>query len=327
MALYVNCNTGAVESQEEVELEDGRRRWNERKNMSLHVAALMSAYDPDRAALIRGCGTYLEFVKVPDNSLKLHKANFCRQRLCPMCQWRRSIKLRAQADQTYKVLMERGYQHVFLTLTQRNSPPEDLKRDTDNLMAALRRFQRSAFYSRAVRGSYRALEITYNADKNTYHPHIHMLLTVDGNYFRRGNPDYMTHKELVKVWRDCARLDYDPRVHIEGIHPRNGQTMTGACAEMCKYPTKTAQFATAEQLMYADYALRGRRLIQWAGVAADVRRELDLDDVETGNLIQTTDLAAGDVPLETVVYIWRYGIYLPLDYKLVNEMQAAAGGK
>ena len=317
MPLYVDCTTGAIRSQEEIELEDGRRGWKKRKSMSLQVADLMQSYDPERAAQIRACGTYLEFVKVPDGSEKLHRANFCRQRLCPMCQWRRSIKLRAQADQIYKVLEERGFKHVFLTLTVRNCTADELNDTVNLLYTASARFRRSQVYTRAVRGAYRALEITYNPETDTYHPHFHFLLTVDGSYFYRQNQDYMSHTEIMQAWRKAALLDYDPSVHVEGIKIKEGQSMTAACAEICKYPAKTAEIHQSGTLQAIDYALRGRRLITWYGVAADVRRELNLDDIETGNLVQTTE-TDGDVPLEKIVYVWRYGLYIPIDHKLIK---------
>lgn len=322
MSLYVNCNTGEIVCQEEIELEDGKRDWKKRKRMSLQVANLMQSYDPERAAAIRGCGTYLEFIRTPDAVQKLHKANFCRQRLCPMCQWRRSIKLRAQADQIYKVLEERGFKHVFCTLTVRNCKAEDLQNTVKELYQAAARFKRTEPYKRAVRGAYRALEITYNADQDTYHPHFHLLLTVDGTYFYRQNQDYISHGELMAAWKRAARLDYDPRVDLRGIKVKEGQTMTAACAEICKYPTKSAEIHQAGVLQTIDYALRGRRLIEWSGVAADVRRELALDDIETGNLVQTTE-GDEEIAVEKVVYIWRYGLYIPFDHKLIEEKGTA----
>lgn len=317
--LYVNHNTGEVFCQEDIELIDGRRNWKERKKMALHVAKLMKIYDPDRAEKIRTCGTYLEFVRTPDNKNSLHHANFCRERMCPMCQWRRSIKLGVQADQIYKALSERGYQHIFLTLTVKNCIREDLSKKVDELMESAQRFRRTKLYRDAFKGSYRAIEITYNARENTYHPHLHYLMTVERDYFT--GEHYVSLDDLIATWRASARLDYDPSVSIEAVRQKPGQTITSACAEMCKYPVKTAEIRSATVLETIDKALRGRRLIQWGGVAAQVRKELNLDDVESGNLINMDENAVSETPLEKVVYIWRYGLYVPLD---IEELRANA---
>lgn len=309
--LYVDHNTGEVFCQEDIELKDGRRKWKERKKMAVKVAKLMSVYDKPRADNIDGCGTYLQFVRTPDTKISLKHANFCRERMCPMCQWRRSIKLGVQADKIYRDLAEKGYQHVFVTLTLRNCTGDELARTVDHLVKSAQRWRRHKAVEAVVRGAYRALEITYNEEADTYHPHIHALLTVPSDYFQ--SKEYITHEVLMETWKTAADLDYDPSVSIEAVKQKPGQTITSACAELCKYPAKTAEINSSRVLQYIDEALRGRRLIQWSGVAQDSRRELALDDVEHGNLVNMDDQSVSDVPLEEVVYIWRYGFYVPLD--------------
>lgn len=317
--LYVNNNTGEVFSQEEVELNDGHRKWKERKKMTLKVAKLMGTYDKARADKIEGCGTYLQFVKTPDNKKSLKNANFCRERMCPMCQWRRSIKLAVQADKIYKALTDQGYKHVFVTLTLRNCKGEELNETVDHLVKSVQRWRRHKDIDAVVRGAYRALEITYNSKTHTYHPHIHALLTVDGNYFDKDNENYITLDKLIATWKTAANLDYDPSVSIEAVRQKENQTITSACAELCKYPAKTYEINSSRVLRYIDGALRGRRLIQWSGVAQEVRRQLELDDVEHGNLVNMDEQSVAGVPLEEVVYVWRYGFYVPLDIKKIED--------
>lgn len=319
MPRWFNYSTGEVVCQEDIELEDGRRNWKGRKNMSIKVAELMEAYDKERADKIRHCSTYLEFVQTPDGERKLHKANFCRERLCPVCQWRRSIKLGRQADKIYKLLTEKGYKHIFITLTIRNCAGRELSNMIDRLGEALARLKRSELWKRAIVGSYRALEVTYNRQADTYHPHFHILATVKGEYFDKENADYITKDKLIAAWRAAARLDYDPSVDIEGITQKEGQSITSACAEICKYPLKSAEIESTAVLEIIDRALRGRRLIQWAGVAQDARRELELDDIESGNLVQVDGELPGEEELQRTVYIWRYGVYTPVDYRLLKE--------
>ena len=44
-------------------------------------------YFINKAIRVNECGTILTFKKFIDFSLKLHSANFCKVRLCPMCSW------------------------------------------------------------------------------------------------------------------------------------------------------------------------------------------------------------------------------------------------
>ena len=286
--------------------------------MSLDVARLMRQYDRERSLKIEQCGTYLEFALANDGK-KLHKANFCRERMCPMCQWRRTIKLRCQADKIYAVETARGYQHIFVTLTERNMSAAELSSALDQMCAAFAKWTRHKAFKRSFVGYYRAIEVTYNADRNDYHPHIHVMLTVPDEYFRPDNPDYWTHDRIMQVWRELLGLDYDPTVHVEGVHPKPDQTITSACVELCKYPTKSAEIRSSAVLETVDYALRGRRLIQWGGLTAEVRRELALDDIESGNLIHTDEATADGIDLQTVVYVWRHGFYCPMDMQVVKS--------
>lgn len=319
MPLYVDYSTGEIVSQEEITLADGKRKWQERKKMSIKVANLMKQYDPERAAKIMQCGTYLEFVK-KDNGLNLQRANFCRERLCPMCQWRRSIKLAVQSDKIYRILTEQGYKHVFVTLTVRNCKAEELGDTLDRLTHAWKKYRVNKQYKNAVRGAYSAIEITYNKAENTYHPHIHALFTVDNDYYT--SPDYIKHEDLMMAWRKVMKIDYDPQVQIEAVRQKENQTITSACVELCKYPAKTAEINSSEVLETIDYALRGRRIINWYGIVAEIRKKLDLDDIEQGNLINTDDAAATAEAaggMEKVVYVWRYGVYTPMTAERLED--------
>lgn len=318
--LYLNHTTGEVYCQAEIELDDGRRAWKERKMQSLRIARFMRYYDVPRSRNIEGCGTYLEFADASDGK-RLHHANFCRERMCPMCQWRRSIKLRVQADKIYAAETARGYQHIFVTLTMRNMPGSQLSPALDQMCAAFAKWTRHKSFKAAFAGYYRAIEVTYNAERNDYHPHLHVMLTVPDEYFRPDNPDYWTHDRIMMVWRQLLRLDYNPTVHVEGVHPKEGQTITSACVELCKYPTKAAEIPNGVVLQVIDYALRNRRLIQWGGLTAEIRRQLSMDDVEDGNLIHADEATADGIDLQTVVFIWRYGFYCPMDLKLLKDVK------
>lgn len=319
MPLYVDYSTGEIASQEDIELQDGKRRWKERKKMSVKVANLMKAYDPERAARINECGTYLEFHR-EENHMTLKRANFCRERMCPMCQWRRSIKLAVQSDKIYRILTDQGYKHVFVTLTIRNCNADELTDTVKKLQYGFRRYRNTVQYINAVRGAYSAIEITYNEEENSYHPHIHALFTVERDYF--SSHDYIKHEDLMKAWRKVMRLDYDPQVQIEVVRQKENQTITSACVELCKYPAKTAELNRSDVLKTIDYALRGRRIINWYGIVADVRKKLDLDDIEQGNLINTDEAAATAEAaggMEKVVYVWRYGVYTPMNAERLEE--------
>lgn len=318
-SLYVHSITGELFCQEDIELKDGSRNWEGRKKMTDKVRRMMEHYDKHKADELKRCGTYLGFIRTPDNSLKLATANFCRQRLCPLCQWRRSLRLAVQSDKVYRELNRRGYRHLFVTLTVKNCPRGELSAAVDHLVDSARGLFRSVAFRRSFVGAYRAIEVTYNSSEKTFHPHLHMILTVTKDYFEDESL-YWDSDKLTKRWRKSAHLDYDPVCDIRIIRQKEGQTLTSACVEACKYPAKTAEVNSWRVLQEIDEALKGRRLLSWWGVTADVRRELALADVEDGDLVHTDDEAVKmEEDLEKIVYVWRHGLYIPLDMKKIEN--------
>ena len=81
---------------------------------------------------INGCSGYLKFGVDADNGkVVLKEVWFCRVRHCPVCQWRRSLKMRAMMYQNIEGVIQQYPSHrwVFLTLTVKNPPcdrPEQL---------------------------------------------------------------------------------------------------------------------------------------------------------------------------------------------------------
>lgn len=315
--LYLDYNTGNVNCQE-ISLKDYHNKWESKKKVAVRVSKLMKSYDPDRALNIANCGNHLTFAVLPDGKKKLQSADFCRERMCPMCQWRRALKLSVQADKIFKVLSIRGYRFIFVTLTIKNCTADNLNETCDLLYQSYKRLEKTKVYLSAVKGAYRALEITYNAEANTYHPHFHCLWAVEPDYFTSG--DYITMDKLIKLWKRVLKVDYDPSIDIETVKQKEGQTITSACVEACKYPTKFAVIKSTSVLQTLDYALRGRRLVSWTGILKMVRKELKLEDVEQGSLIHADEeKLRTDKNVKMITYVWRSGVYLPIDIYAVKE--------
>ena len=120
--------------------------WRPKKLRSLVIAdSLQRLDDEKRATRIRLCGTYLEFTKEIESGRRfLSAANFCRERLCPLCQWRRSLKVFYEVSQVMDA-MEADHKNLvplFLTLTLRNCKAEtgDLSKTLDAVFQGWYRF-------------------------------------------------------------------------------------------------------------------------------------------------------------------------------------------
>lgn len=268
-----------------------------------------------RSVRLADCGTFLVFHLTEDGKKKLHRANFCRDRLCPMCNWRRSMKIFAQNSQIMDVLQHQGYQFIFLTLTVRNCSGEDLPRTVDALFDGFyklhKKFRSKRF--RSISGSFRSLEVTRNLDTGTYHPHLHVILAVRPDYFHKG---YISTAEWSKIWRSCCDLSYDPIVDVRKIKA-DARGIAGAVAEVSKYAAKDKDYLTGtfEEMKSSVVAflesLSGRRLVGRTGCFKQVAQQLKLDDAENGDLVHVEgEPLRSDLAYAVVRYFWRCGVYV-----------------
>ena len=54
-----------------------------------------------------------------------------------------------------------------------------------------------------AKGYVRKLEVTYNAERDDYHPHFHVLIAVNRSYFK-DTKTYISQKEWLNLWRDVT---------------------------------------------------------------------------------------------------------------------------
>ena len=305
----------------------GRKRpWQDKKAKSILVGdsfSRLSLMYPDsmdyftkKADRMYNCGSYLIFQRFTDNSLKLKQAYFCRQRLCIMCNWRRSLKIFSQVSKIMDCMKnETDYEYLFQTLTIRNVYGPELKSAISDMINGFLRLIRRSRVLKCVNGTFRALEVTYNEKENTYHPHLHIVLAVKKRYFKEKKL-YITQNEWADMWADCMNLDYIPIVHIEKTKGDNKK----AVAEVAKYATKEEDLfmddnnekkAIDEVIFTLDEALKGRRLISFSGVFKDYQKKLKLQDPEDGDLIHIDeDAIRPDLQYVLETYNWRCGTYL-----------------
>ena len=301
----------------------------------------------DKAERLSRCAAWAEFERLPDGqSLRLHDASFCRVRLCPMCQWRRSLKLGAQVRRVVERanadhIQETGaaWRWLMVTFTVKNIPGPQLGAEIDRLHKAINNMAKCSRWRGAVRGWLRATEVTHNTDRkskafDTYHPHLHLLLAVPAGYF--SGKGYIRQAEWATLWQHYAGTEYTPIVEVHAIKPEGGGRITDipaeqqaaamgkACAEVSKYAAKPGDYIIAADpelsmntVELLDKMLDKRRMTSWGGVLKEIAKALQLDDPEGGDLIHIDDEPSADQTAEQlaqyVAYCWALGArdYLP----------------
>lgn len=229
------------------------RPWVEHKKSIYPIAKSYERLGmADIADRMLQCGQWLKFETCGDRCgyRRLTWANFCRTRLCGMCQWRKSyrvaVDVRKVCHEAYRRYTYRGkLRWILLTLTVRNACNHKELKDTLTMLSkGWQRMMQRAQVKKAVIGSFRAVEVTINNEKfkkytkgkrkgqfvrdkkgnlipnewyGTYHPHIHALVAVNSSYFARKKGYYIKQKDWVKLWRHACRLDYDPNVDVRPV--------------------------------------------------------------------------------------------------------------
>jgi plasmid rolling circle replication initiator protein Rep len=243
---------------------------------------------------LQECADFVIFNIGSDGRRKLAKANFCRFRTCPMCCWRKSMKLYSQVSAITDTIMERqdGTRFIFVTLTVRNVKGEDLRAELDRINKAWKyitskaqTFAPAKKLKGTLLGYLKAVEVTYNASQDTYHPHLHCIVEVSPEYFESKN--YISRAKWSELWAQALKSDYMPSVDVKAI-----DSTSRAVAEVSKYPVKMDSVLklrnkakAVEVLAVIHNATHNRRLLTFGGDMAKVKRQLALDDIEKGDLL------------------------------------------
>ena len=269
------------------------RNWRGRKILSLKLADIFEelGYKKSLIERIQSCGDVLRFIRREDGSLKLYQAYFCKNKLCPMCNWRRSMKYSYQTSQIVDEAIKEQPKgrFLFLTLTVKNVPGIELNNTISQLTQSFDRLFRRAKVKKNLIGYLRSVEVTHNEDDKTYHPHIHVLLMVIPSYFN-SKDNYITHEEWGEMWSQSLKVDYVPMVDIRTVK-ETGKGLRGAVLETAKYPTKPIKLDVENKQVVDDLynGLYRKRQLGYGGLFKTIKKQLQLDDVENGNLVKTSD--------------------------------------
>lgn len=236
--------------------------------------------DVQRAEHIKDCAQYIGITNV-DGIAKIAKADFCRERLCAVCAWRRQSKFLAQMFPVISILSDK-YRFLFATLTIKNMPYDELEAAVNTLLSGYEKLRHRRKIKRSWLGMVRSIELTYNEKDKEFHPHIHLLIAVDKSYFN-DTEKYISQNELSLLWSNCIQADYVPICDIRAV---NNNVV--ATVETLKYSLKPTKADEAFKAFY--YVLKGRRLISFSGVFAETRNELQLSDFE--NVLTDDDVKA-----------------------------------
>lgn len=327
--LYCDLDTGEAKEG----LLDPKFPWAKLKQLTRDLATLFRVLGRDDLAdKALSCCTWLQYLATRDGRRQLHHINACKSRFCPICNKRKAKTMAVRLIKVLKKVREdhKGTQLIFLTLTLENCTGDKLRETLDLLTASWKKLIDRRPVKRAIKGWFRAIEVTYNENEDTYHPHIHAILVVEDGYFSRSGKLYLTHDQWCDMWRDCLQVAYKPIVGIQSTYgkgKRSGkqvQNATAAALEAAKYATKDSDYLdarlpkekAAEILGVYVAALHRKRMTAMGGWVKDAAAQLALDVEDDSDLVHDLD-GDGDLTSETAELLEDYGFHFGVgDYVL-----------
>lgn len=168
--------------------------------------------------------------------------NSCSVRICPHCSRRRA---RILADRLEAFTAPKKNLR-YLVLAEKNS--SDVAAGIASLWEAWTSLRRSVVWKKYCVGSVAALEVTWNGEERTWHPHLNVL--IEGDYF--------PFEELNQAWVKAT--------HGKGNTSFIRAADAGTVRELIKYVTKVADLLGEPEALDAFLAaVKGKRLVRTYG--------------------------------------------------------------
>ncbi|MFS1399093.1 protein rep [Staphylococcus aureus] len=296
-----------------------QRPWKEKKIDNVSYADILEILKIKKAFNVKQCGNVLEFKPTDEGYLKLYKTWFCKSKLCPVCNWRRSMKNSYQAQKVIEAVVKEKpkARWLFLTLSTKNAiDGETLEQSLKHLTKAFDRLSRYKKVKQNLVGFLRSTEVTVNKNDGSYNQHMHVLLCVENSYFKN-KANYITQEEWINLWQKALQVDYKPVANIKAIKPnkKGDKDIQAAIKETSKYSVKSSDYLTgnqekdAEIVQDLEQGLYRKRMLSYGGLLKQKHKLLNLDDVEEGNLIQTSDeekTTEEEQKAHSITAIWNF---------------------
>ena len=261
--------------------------------------------------LIKECNTFM--MMVADESLekkKQHKGNSCKNRFCPICAWKKARKdaLALSVMMAY-LKQEEKKEFIFLTLTAPNVPAEELNDEIKHYNQSFQRLMQRKEVKTVVKGYARKLEITYNEERDDYHPHFHVLIAVNKSYFT-DTKQYISRDRWLELWQQVTKNPSITQVDVRKV--RNGRD--DKVYEIAKYSAKDSDYLQNQKVFEVFYkALKGKRLIVFSGLFKEAMTKFKNGELDGYKEKDVTKY------VYAIMYNWGDKKYLELEKRLLTD--------
>ena len=261
--------------------------------------------------LIKECNTFM--MMVADESFekkKQHKGNSCKNRFCPICAWKKARKdaLSLSVMMAY-LKQEEKKEFIFLTLTAPNVSADELNDEIKHYNQSFQRLMQRKEVRKVVKGYARKLEITYNEERDDYHPHFHVLVAVNKSYFNQAT-QYISRDRWLELWQQVTKNPLITQVDVRKVRGSRDDKVY----EIAKYSAKDSDYLQNQNVFEVFYnALKGKRLIVFSGLFKEAMTKFkngELDDYKEKDKTKY---------VYAIMYNWGSKRYLEMEKRLLTD--------
>jgi plasmid rolling circle replication initiator protein Rep len=247
---------------------------------------------------LKMCGDFIMFLGDKTlEKLKVKAGDFCGNRFCPMCAWRRAKKDGFKISILMQYLKsELNKEFIFLTLTTPNIQDFELNNEIKKFNDSFKKLMKRKEVNSIVKGYIRKLEVTYdkyekiteqlyerkknyfdkrglqvgdeNPTYNTYNPHFHIVIAVNKSYFT--DKDYYINQEKwLDLWREATGDSSITQVSARKVRANDRKEVS----ELAKYGAKDVDYLTSQSVFDVFYnALKGKQILTYNGLFKDAMK-------------------------------------------------------
>lgn len=260
---------------------------------------------------IRDCNTFMMLVS--DEMMekkKQHKGNSCKNRFCPICAWKKARKdaLSLSVMMQYLKAEERK-EFIFLTLTAPNVKADELEDEIKHYNHSFQKLMQRQEVSKIVKGYVRKLEITYNEQRDDYHPHFHVLLAVNKSYFTDKNY-YINRDRWLELWQQVTDNPTITQVDVRKV----SNSKDDKVYEVAKYSAKDSDYLINQEVFNVFYkALKGKRILSYSGLFKEAMTKFKAGELEEYKEKDMTKY------VYALFYNWGKKEYIEQEVRLLTE--------
>lgn len=249
---------------------------------------------------LENCSNYLQFQTNEDRSKFLLSGGFfCNNRFCLVCSWLKAKRTAFELLELLKVVqINENKAFVFITLTVPNVSASQLRSTIEDMNISFNRLWKVKEFKAMNKGFIRKLEITYNSERDDYHPHFHIVCCVNKSYFT--SRDYLKKKRLLELWQQATR---NPNITQVDIKPCRMNTVK-EILELATYSAKQSELYLSKKVFDGFYeGMYRKKLIVFNGLFKEYRKKIEVNEINIDDILELAQLKEQTV--KEIIYIWE----------------------